>query len=207
MRMGTGKHERRILRKDEIVTMSIVACLGWGSLIWDPRTLPIQRHWFEDGPLVRAEFLRKSSDGRITLVLNESAQPVRSLWAIMDMNDHEEARTALRKREGIPAKREKDYVGLWTPESEAPLTIPGIAAWAQTRNIQAVVWTALPHKFYEDNETKIANCDDIVAYLASLAGSLRDKAERYIRKAPKQIDTPIRRAIEAKLGWTGDDHG
>ncbi len=195
------------MTKDEIETKSVIACLGWGSLIWDTRTLPIRRHWFEDGPLVCAEFLRKSSDGRITLVLDESAQPVRSLWAIMDTRDPDEARTALRKRERIPEKREEDYVGLWTPGSEAPPTIPGMAAWAQARNIQAVVWTALPHKFYDYDETKIATSDDIVAYLGSLTGSLRDEAERYIRRAPTQIDTLIRRAIEAKLGWTGQNHG
>jgi hypothetical protein len=190
------------MTRDESKELGVIACLGWGSLVWDPRALPIQRRWFEDGPLVRADFLRKSGDGRITLVLDESAEPVRGLWAIMCTRDPDEARSALRKREGIPAERENDYVGLWMPHLLEPPTILGLATWAQARNIDAVVWTALPHKFYEDDATKIATCEDIVTYLASRTGTGREEAERYVRKAPPQIDTQIRRAIEAKLGWT-----
>lgn len=140
-------------------------------------------------------------------MLDESAGPVRSLWAIMDTDDPNAARTALREREGIPRKREKDYVGLWTPDQPPPPTILGLTEWAKDRNVLAVVWTALPPKFYEDDETKIPATEDIIAHLRSLKGGKRDEAERYVRRAPRQIDTQVRRDIEAALGWTAQDHG
>ena len=34
----------------------MIACLGWGSLIWDPRALPIHRQWHMDGPLLSPDY-------------------------------------------------------------------------------------------------------------------------------------------------------
>lgn len=187
--------------------MAIIACLGWGSLVWDPRGLPIQRTWFEDGPFVNVEFMRQSEDGRITLVLEPSVAPVRSLWAVMDATDIGTARKDLRMREGIPEKNEQNHIGSWSAGQPASQPLPKcvirLSDWAQARGVEHVVWTALPPKFKESNQTP--SQQDVINYLIGLTGTIRDNAERYIRFAPKQIDTGYRRAIEAALHWTAAD--
>jgi hypothetical protein len=196
------------MKKADIEEEQVVVCLGWGSLIWDPRQLPIRSEWYADGPPVRAEFIRKSSDGRITLVLHESVAAVPSLWAIIDTHDPKQARTALGEREGIRPQRHNDLIGLWEPERESPhSTITDLPAWAQARQIKAVVWTRLAHNFHGNNSEQVATSDEIIAYLTNLEGETREKAERYIRNAPKQIDTHIRRRIDTVLGRAGEADG
>jgi hypothetical protein len=174
----------------------VIACLGWGSLVWNPGGLPIQRQWFEDGPLVPVEFLRQSRDNRITLVLAEGVPLVRSLWAIMDAADLATAREALREREGTP-KTNLHHIGSWTAGGSEPTSFK-LAAWTKARGIDGVVWTALPAKLGQNGRPTPA---DVLEHLASLRGAERDNAEQYVRRAPRQIDTPIRRLIEANLGW------
>ena len=43
---------------------------------------------------------------------------------------------------------------------------------------------------------------DVLGHLRGLDGGERDRAERYIRRAPEQIRTPYRDAIQRELGWT-----
>jgi len=183
--------------------MTVVACLGWGSLVWDPRGLSIQRKWFEDGPLIRVEFARKSADGRITLVLEASAVPVRSLWAIMDTSELDAAREALRDREGIPEPYASKHIGSWSLDDMPQQLILGLDLWAKARNVRHVVWTALPPKY--DDKVQTPTQDQVVNYLSGLTGAKRDNAELYIRRAPKQIDTAYRRRIESALHWTPRD--
>lgn len=178
--------------------MTVIACLGWGSLVWDPRELPIQRNWFEDGPLIQVEFARQSQDGRITLVLESTAPPVRSLWAVMDTTDIAAAREALRLRESIPSGS-AHRVAAWSSDEPPPQMISDLPEWARARGIYGVVWTALPSKF--DGAERTPTEEEVIRYLGQLTGARRENAERYIRCTPKQIDTPYRRRIETALHW------
>lgn len=81
-----------------------IACIGWGSLIWDPRELLIYGEWQNDGPFLPLEYMRKSKDGRLTLVITETAKPIKTLWILMATNSLETAIVSLLKREGIPEK-------------------------------------------------------------------------------------------------------
>ena len=179
----------------------MIAILGWGSLVWDPGALSIHRQWHTDGPYARAEFVRQSNNGRLTLVLLQGAEPVRSLWATFAGSDLTQAREDLCTREGIPPKNLKKHIGSWSRGDANPACVLDLEPWASARGIESVVWTALPPKFGGVDGTS-PTVDQAVSYLASLTGPARDLAEQYIRRAPPQVDTFYRRRIEAALGWS-----
>ena len=177
-----------------------IACLGWGSLIWDPGALPIRREWFKDGPFAPVEFSRQSSDGRMTLVIDTSAATVRLLWAEMLSPDLPSAKEALRDREGITGADWSSRIGAWQTGQTVPATIPDLPRWAEAIGLDAIIWTALRPKFSGRDVSPSA--DEVVAYLRGLTGTRRDNAKQYIECAPRQIDTEYRRRIEAALGWS-----
>lgn len=186
--------------KGELSAM-LIACLGWGSLVWDPRELPIRGKWFTDGPFLPIEFARQSSDGRMTLVTMPDTYPrVRTLWAPMSLTSLSEAREALRLREGISEKNATSDIAHWNGESAARTLAEHIAEWARNLRIEAVIWTNLPPKFR--NEERAPSGDELVAYLSSLPPEQGKKAERYVRMTPRQVDTDYRRILESRLGWT-----
>lgn len=178
-----------------------VCCLGWGSLIWDPRDLPICSDWHKDGPTLPIEFARQSSDGRITLVVTPDADDLQVLWAELDLDSIDAAQKTLARREGIPAKFINRSVGCWSIDglqsdhqhSEA------IGIWAKNMKIPGVVWTALKPKIA--NTQRVPTSDEVIAHLTRLDKDSKAKAEEYITKTPPQIQTKYRRLIAERLGW------
>jgi hypothetical protein len=178
----------------------IIACLAWGSLVWDPQDLPIEDTWCTDGPQLQVDYLRKSNDGRLTLVLTPTASMVYSLWAKMSCDTISQATEALRKREKIPKSKKNNFIGQWSTGQLSPACIENLSDWAKSKNIEHIVWTSLPPKF--DDATTVATPSQVIAYLASLTGEARIKAEEYVRRTPSQIATTYRQIIEEQLHWT-----
>jgi hypothetical protein len=81
-----------------------IACLEWGSLVWDPRSLHVRSEWFADGPLLPIEFARESKDKRVTLVITPGSPPLRSLWALSSLDSVDAAKADLALREEIKDK-------------------------------------------------------------------------------------------------------
>lgn len=175
-----------------------IACLGWGSLIWKSDGLRLKSVWKQDGPELPVEFARQSKDGRITLVICESAKPLPVLWAELECSSLDEAIEALRSREGTVAR----HIGSWSTQTSKlqDRSASVIAPWAERESIDGVVWTGLGPKFAGNDV--MPSCDEVIAYLKAASGDTRRLAEEYIRKAPIQIATTYRTRIEKELGWT-----
>lgn len=185
---------------ERVIAMRI-ACLGWGSLVWDPRELPVHGKWFEDGPFLPIEFARRSKDGRLTLVLVPNYESkVRSLWTLFSIGTIVDAREALRQREGVLEENKDRDIAAWSTGSPPPEDFPEIAIWVADMNLDGVIWTALPPKLTRKGEVPTA--DQAVEHLRNLPHEQRRYAERYVRMTPRQIDTPYRRRFESELGWT-----
>jgi hypothetical protein len=179
----------------------MIACLGWGSLIWDQRDLPIQGSWLKNGPFLPIEFARQSIDDRITLVCVPGMKLVHSLWALLIPTSISTAREALRVREGIPRKH-LDDIGVWTKNQQTSNSkvSANIGAWASSLGFDAVIWTNLPPKFHGEIG-RIPTLEEVVSHLSNLQGQKKERAERYIRMTPSQIQTNYRSHIEKMLGW------
>ena len=150
----------------------MIACLGWGSLIWDPRNLNSNANWREDGPLVPIEFTRQSANGRLTLVIEPTALPLRVLWTTMATNSLESAINNLSKRENTTRK----YIGSWQQAAPSPDQIPDLAHWASLKGLDAVIWTALPPSF--NNKDGVSpSVQEAIQYLKTLDMKTSELAE------------------------------
>jgi len=174
-------------------TTKRVACLGWGSLLWEPRELPVQA-WQNDGPFLPLEFSRVSQDGRVTLVIDATGRSVPSLWTLLVTEDLESGIAQLAARKGV---ERLGAIGRWPCDETSP-TQGIVEAWAKEKGLDGVVWTALKPGF-PGARGKRPSLDDILGHVGKLEGVNRKRAAEYVRRAPAQIATEWRKAIGQAL--------
>jgi len=170
-------------------------CLGWGSLIWDPQSLPVIGTWSEDGPSLPLEFARESRDGRMTLVIVDDLPPIPTLWTRLAVASIEEAVQALLEREGAAWI---GSIGRWPLDHRTHRYAGEVGTWAREKQFDGVVWTDLKAGFRADRGA-MPSWSATERHLASLTGDARKNAANYMFKAPAQIQTPFRAAIERLL--------
>jgi hypothetical protein len=179
-----------------------IAVLGWGSLIWDPRDLMIEKNkdWKKDGPLMPIEFARISMNGTLTLVIKENASIVQVLWTYMKAKSLTEAMKNLQQREGTPHVSNIGYIDLQNTKvsSKLPQLESRIYDWAKDKEIDAVIWTALGVKFKDKIGIEF-NPKNVVGYLNRLSKSKKALAKKYIHNTPKQIRTEYREIMEKEF--------
>lgn len=181
-----------------------IACLGWGSLIWEPKELEgyISSEWHADGPDLPVEFARESGGNRITLVLVEGAKCSPSLWAMLNVANIDDAKSALAKRENITDRNIKYSIGFWDAHSkEMHGKCAGvISQWAIEKGLDGVVWTNLKAGIGTGKKNDVApTLDDVIKYFNDLDDCA--SAEEYVRKTPAQVRTEFRGGIEEQLEW------
>lgn len=189
-----------------------IACIGWGSLVYDWRDLPCGA-WHNDGPMLPVEFARESGvkpglhGTRITLVICPDVERVQTCWSLLDVEDLSAARVSLARREDVVNNMERD-IGYWDRKTGKlhGLEAEAIGQWASARGLAAAVWTSLGFGF-KGNRGVMPEGPEVVEFLRKLDAAKRPAAEDYVRCAPAQIDTAYRRLIAQELRWTPRDCG
>jgi hypothetical protein len=183
--------------------MMKIAVLAWGSLVWDPRELQAAAQFAPNGPLLPIEFCRVSGDGRLTLVVDENYGIVcKTYFAPSALQRLDEAIENLRLREGMPNARAVGFVESASGKQSDvamqrhPEAVATIAAWTAASGYEAAIWTALASNFGEHGKGgEPFSVTAATRYLEKLAGEDAAKFARaldYIRKAPPEVDTPVR---------------
>jgi ribosomal protein S16 len=167
-----------------------IAVIGFGSLIWDPRNLKLKFEWYSDGPVLPIEFSRISSDGRLTLVIDEeNGTEVQTLYAFMDTASLEEAVMSLKEREGTNIRN----IGYYCPaivvnqrSKQSAKTQSRINDWLHEKGFHAVIWTDLASNFEEKQKTPFS-IDAAFYYVnTEIPENIKSKAIEYINKSPIQ---------------------
>lgn len=178
--------------------MMKIAFIGWGSLIWDAKDLKIKSDWSNNGPYLPVEFTRISNDNRVTLIIDDEAAPIQTLWALADTHIIDDAKMSLKNREGVKDIQFISSIGVDDKPKNHIEKI--VQKWLTDQALDYAVWTGL--SFSKKTGNKRPSIGEIINHLQNITPSEKLAAENYVRKAPTQVQTNFRNAIEIEFGWT-----
>jgi hypothetical protein len=177
-----------------------IAIIGWGSLIWDPRDLPRDGMWESGGPILPIEFSRVSRDCRLTAVIDyEHGAEVQTRYVLSPRVDIDDAVNDLRSREDTVKKHigfvdVKNGIDSATRNTDHRQDCDAVRRWLGRKHFSGGVWTALRPNFRHEIGRDFS-IDRAIEYLVSLPISARLRALEYIRNAPLEVDTHLRRKL------------
>lgn len=178
-----------------------IALIGWGSLIWEPGNLTthVRGGWKTGGPELPLEFSRKSTSrsGALTLVIDPvHGEQCSTRFISSSRRRLDKAILDLKSREGVPLVDSIGFVDVASGESRGATEeiLKTIRNWADQRDYEAVIWTALGSNF--NNYT----VETAVQYLRELPMAGKEKAKEYIERAPEEVVTPLRRGV-SRVVW------
>jgi hypothetical protein len=193
-----------------------IAVIAWGSLTWDDsRQFQRCSDWRFNGPALPVEFARVTSQReknqtRVSLVLLAGATPVVTYWTEVNFMTVEDARRELAKAEGTTGSDPLSKIGFWSASSTSAGrlrdTILDVGKWASALGLDSAVWTDLKPNLPNDSAQVFS--PDLLPAVTQRIEQYRShpkwfsEARDYVERAPRQITTLCRAALNAHFGWT-----
>lgn len=184
-----------------------VAVIGWGSLIWDLDDLApkVTGGWrMGAGPTLPLEFSRISPKRLMSLVVvadpdHGAACPTSVILSARDNVEAAAADLALRER-AAPERIGLHCARTRRTRASDPAIGAQVALWCAATGAAGAVWTDLTRNFEAETGRPFSVAEGLV-YLRGLSGEAAAEARRYIDGAPRQTDTPLRRALAQSAWW------
>jgi hypothetical protein len=193
-----------------------IGILGWGSLIWEPGILRVVGEWKVADLKLPLEFHCDPDSGETRLLIDldrGEEVPVRHIQS--KLTDIDSAiynfshKLGIHKLGMMRNRVDNNNIGFielkgdsYTYHSrlndhwfDVKLNyFDNIYKWIRTTSYDAVIWYEdNPHRFYRDSKP-------MPDHLVSLTGENLEEARTFIRNAPPEEDTPVRREM-VKRGW------
>jgi hypothetical protein len=133
-------------------------------------------------------------------VIHPPSPPQKTYWVLSAHDAIDEARNNLAKREGSPASRVHFALRDRICDPAAPIE-ETIHRWLRDRSgVDAAIWTGLSATLRGADVVQEA-----LAHVSALEAVPEDhaRAKRYVVKAPQQIQTAVRRALQQR-GWSDE---